>query len=146
MAGSVAVAISSGAPGAAAGAGPVAHDSLFSDATQPAGLPITLSTYVDLFAGSTISPPSDGDYIIILELVCTPSGNSKGTMAVGLNSTTVAQAKSERSLSKDAQSGGMSTTKITGLVTTDTISGIAKVDSGATLTFDERHLWMIRVG
>lgn len=107
------------------------------NATLPSGtLASTASaTFVDGFAGGSISPPEDGDYFIIFESEVTGTGGgTRIGISIGLNSTVAeAVAGTERIVEPDGGSDPIhngTTLVLTGLLTTDTIHGIFRHPSG----------------
>ena len=122
------------------------HDSLASTTL----FSTTSATFVDAFAGGTISPPEDGDYFIFFEGEVTgTSGNTVVETAVGKNSTTVAESGSAREHDPSGSgvvTGSTSSLVLIGLVTTDDISGIIRKKSGGgSVETRNRRITMIRV-
>jgi hypothetical protein len=129
-----------------AGGGGTQHAKIYSGAT----VSTSSSSYVDAFAGSSVTPPSDGAYLIIFEAETTgTSGNTEVESAFGKNSTTSTLAESER-LSDPAGANKVNTITITkvetGLTTSDTIHGIfRKSNGGGSAKLLRRHLTIIKV-
>jgi hypothetical protein len=108
----------------------------------------SLGTYVNAFTVG-ISPPVDGDYYIIFEGVLTPNNaNAVGQIALGINSTTVANADSQRLNAGTANQPQtvVSTNILTGLVVSDVIYGIFRKFTGpGAVALGRRRVTMIRV-
>ncbi len=122
-----------------------AHDSMLSTAL----VSTTLATYIDAFAGASINPPSDGDYLVVF--TCATLGTITGTeveLAIAKNSTSVAESGAEGSVGGN-QPGNITVSKVlTGLLTTDDINGIFQNATGsgtASLTTLGRTLFLIKV-
>ena len=107
------------------------------------------ATFVDAFGGSTINPPSDGNYLVIFEAILENStAAGVGEIGVSKNSTTVAQADSDRTSQgpAGAMRSALTTVKLTGLVVADDIGAVFRKSSGAgTIAITERRLTMIKV-
>jgi hypothetical protein len=126
--------------------GAVDYDTEYASATAST----SSGTYVDAFAGASLTPPSDGDYHIVLTGEFSAS-NSNTTLevAAGKNSTTTAIADSERSLDP-AAANDITTfytdSIVSSLVTTDTIHGIFRRTAGSgTAQLIRRRLSMFKV-
>ena len=107
-------------------------------------------TFVDGLGGNSISPPSDGDYFVIFMGECSGSNSSNQLeLAVGKNSTTVAQADTARIVDTTAANDIKtfdSGTILTSLVTGDTIHGIFRKSSGpGSSSLYRRRLIMLKV-
>ena len=108
----------------------------------------TNAPYVDGFAGGSISPPEDGDYLVDFSAQIQGSSTSNEiAIAIGLNSTTVAVAESIRF--DDVGNGfgqGATVALLLGLVQADTIHGIFGRQAGSgTSSLGNRRITMRRV-
>lgn len=112
-------------------AGSVEHATMFSGLTAGTVSP----TFVDAFAGSSVKPPSDGDYRVVFSGEYTASnGNTGVEVAVGKNSTTVAQTDSERLVtppSANKTNTFFTSAILTGLLQADDINGIFRRPTGS---------------
>ena len=108
----------------------------------------TSGSYADGFAGASVSPPEDGDYIAEFEGEVTGTSNSNiPGIAIGLDSTTVSVTQSER----DPEVGNglmtaLSSVFLPGLLVSNTVHGILRRTSGAgTSGLIKRSLALYRV-
>ena len=131
-----------GRVGAAAGNG---ADTEFSDTE----VQTSSTSFVDAFAGAVIEPPIDGDYMVLFEAemgdLASPAEEDI-EIAIGKNSTTVAETGSPRvDAIKDFSESAVTTLLMTGLVTTDNISGIFRSVGGGTAELNARRISMWKV-
>jgi len=110
----------------------------------------TSGTYVDALGGSSISPPFDGDYLVIFEGdIKGSTGNTVNQIAIGLNSTTAAAAGTTGRTMQGNGGADIATAihvKLTGLTTGDTLHGIFRKLSGpGTTTMGDRRITMFKV-
>ena len=107
------------------------------------------ATFVDAFGGSSVNPPSDGDYLVIFETIIENStAAGVGEIGISQNSTTTAEAETDRQSQgpSGAMRSALTTARLNGLVVADDIGGVLRKDSGAgTITLTKRRLTMIRV-
>lgn len=109
----------------------------------------TSPDFVDGLAGSSASPPEDGDYIVFFDGNTSGStGNTQTEFGISKNSTTVAVADSKRR----AQGNGgdfmscSTITILTGLVTSDQIRVLFRRSAGpGDVTLSNRRVVLIRV-
>jgi hypothetical protein len=108
----------------------------------------TSATFVDAFAGGSILVPADGDYFLIFEGTFNSGGNNRQTaIAVGVNSTTVAQATSERiwQTPNDPTTGVTTLFKIA-LTAGQTVHGLYRKAAGAgSVTAITRRITIFRL-
>jgi hypothetical protein len=109
----------------------------------------TSPDFVDGLAGSTVSPPVDGDYVVMFDGNTSGStGNTETQFGISKNSTTATVADSNRR----AQGNGgdfmscSTQTVLTGLVTSDVIRVLYRRSAGSgSVTLTNRRVILIRV-
>ncbi len=113
----------------------------------------TGTTFVNAFAGSSpdhLAPPEDGDYMVAYEAVTDSDGSANlQEIAIGKNSTTVAEVDSVRELFIKANNNNQTCVilcTLTGLVTTDKIYAIYRNVSGTKKFIQkDRSLTLLKV-
>ena len=108
----------------------------------------TAAPFIDGFAGASISPPEDGDYLATFDCQIQGSATSNEiAVGIGLNSAVAAVAESIR-LDDVGNGFGMGSTQalFIGLVQADTIHGTFGKQAGAgTSSLGNRRLSLVRV-